>query len=128
MLQPKPPITGFAVRLTTSYVGDAAETTLVTVVHFDVSVPYAEVHAVTPTGESRLVGRSPTTIGKVDSASAEAFPNGTVRLWVSAADPHGGSGSTSFIQYFDFPNAVPAVARDAEGASRRRRTARSKNA
>jgi hypothetical protein len=111
MLQPNPPISGFAIHVTTCYVGGPDEITLITVVHDNEPVAYAEVHAVASDGTSQLIGRSPNTIGKVDSASADAFPDGTVRLWVSAALPKQ-PGATSFIQYIDFPKALPMMERD----------------
>lgn len=79
--------------------------TLVTVIHKDIPIPQAEVYKVTRNGTVTSIGKS-EGLGKDDSASAVAFYDGTVRLFVSEADP-GGSGTTSKVKYYDFPNAVP---------------------
>ena len=67
------------IRQQTCPVDDIDQTTLVSVVKIDLSC--AEVWAVTRAGEERLIGRSSGT-GKVDSASARYYPDGTVRLCV----------------------------------------------
>jgi hypothetical protein len=105
-IQPtNPPIANFAVHVTTSYIGGSDEATLVTVVHIEPAgdTSYAAVYRVTGTGDSQLIGQSPPTIGKVDSASAEMIGAGTVRLWVSAAAAPHDPGSSSSIGYMDFP-------------------------
>lgn len=79
--------------------------TLVTVVHKDIPIPQAEVYKVDRAGNVTSIGKS-EGLGKDDSASAVAFVDGTVRLFVSEADP-GQSGTTSKVHYYDFPNAVP---------------------
>ena len=101
-MQSNPPIPG--IRQTISVVDD--NVTLLTAIKTDLSA--ADVWAITRDGGARHIGRStPGVIGKVDSASARAFLNGTVRLVCSAAIP-GGSGTTSHVEFFDFPNALPA--------------------
>ena len=101
-MQPNPSIPG--IRQTISVVDD--NVTLVTVIQIDLLS--AEVHAVNRDGTSHRIGRSePGVIGKIDSASARAFRDGTVRLVCSAAVP-GGGGATSRIEFFDFPKALPA--------------------
>jgi hypothetical protein len=101
-MQPNPPIPG--IRQTITIVDD--NVTLVTAIKTDLSA--AEVWAVKRDGTSHRIGRSePGVIGKVDSASARAFRDGTVRLMCSAAFP-GGGGATSHIEFFDFLNVLPA--------------------
>src|SRR5262245_49826819 len=101
-MQPNPPIPG--VRQTITSVDD--NVTLVTAIKVDLSA--AEVWAVKRDGTSHRIGRSePGVIGKVDSASARTFRDGTVRLICSAAIP-GGGGATCHIEFFDFPNALAA--------------------
>lgn len=79
--------------------------TLLTVIHKNVPVQYAAVYKVYIDGSVTFIGRSEAN-GKDDSASAIAYENGTVRLYVSEADP-GQSGSTSKVHYYDFPGALP---------------------
>ncbi len=77
--------------------------TLLTIIHAS-SVPYAAVYLVNLDSTFAYIGRS-ESLGKDDSAQAKAYTNGTVRLYVSEADP-GQSGTTSKVHYYDFPNAV----------------------
>ena len=101
-MQPNPPIPG--IRHTIAIVND--DVTLVAAIRVDLS--FAEVWAVKRDGASQRIGRSePGAIGKIDSVSARAFRDGTVRLICSAANPNG-SGATSHLEFFDFPNALPA--------------------
>lgn len=103
---PNPPITGQTARLNTRLVGGPGEVTLVTVVHLNVKPSYAEVHAVERGGASEFIGRSGDPLGLDDSASAEYFPDGTVRLWVCKADD-GASGVTTQVRWYDFSAALP---------------------
>lgn len=101
-MQPNPPIPG--IRHTIAIIND--DVTLVATIRTDLT--FAEVWAVKRDGTSRHIGRSEAgVIGKVDSVSARAFRDGTVRLVCSAAIP-GGGGATAHIEFFDFPNALPA--------------------
>lgn len=100
-----PIIAGQAVRITTSRV-PWTDLTLVTVVRFlGVPVPTAEVFKVNRAGAAIAIGRS-NLATRDDSAAAEAYDDGTVRLWVSEMDP-GGGGATCHVEFYDFPNAVP---------------------
>lgn len=103
MNEPTPPIAGQAAHLTTSRVNDADQSTLICVVHLDVKPSYAECCAVTRAGVSRPIGRSPAGY-RIDSASAECFADGTVRLWLSCW-PEDQSGTQAAVRYIDFPNA-----------------------
>lgn len=80
--------------------------TLVTIIHGS-SVLYAATYLVNIDGTFAFIGRS-ETLGKDDSAQAVALRNGTVRLFVSEADP-GQGGATSKVHYYDFSNAVAPV-------------------
>lgn len=114
MTQTTPPITGQAVRITTSRVPWVPGFTLVTIVHFlGVPVPTAEVYAVTRTGVATSIGKSNLKT-RDDSASSEAFEDGTARLWVSEMD-EGAGGATCHVEYYDFPNAVPPMPPPASG-------------
>lgn len=89
--------------------------TLVSVVV--VSLAYAELWVVTRGGAAERIGRTPDgAIGKVDSAGATFFNDGTARLWASAADV-GGGGATSHTVWADFPDVVPPNA-TADAAAR----------
>lgn len=102
-------------------IGDAAETTLVTVLHLGVPTPYVETYLMTRAGAFQSIGRS-EPIGKDDSGAAVAYRDGTVRLVASEADPIAGSpGSSSDLTYYDFPGAAPLPA---GGASATDATAR----
>lgn len=105
MIEPNPPITGQAAKLTTTRVSDADETTLVCVVHLNAKPVFAECCAVTRDGASRRVGTSPSG-WRIDSVSAEAYDDGTVRMWLSSY-PDGASGTEAAVRWIDFPDAVP---------------------
>ena len=108
-----PIIAGQAVRITTARV-PWADLTLVTVVHFlGVAVPTAEVFKVDRAGVATSIGTSALAT-RDDSAAAEAFDDGTVRLWVSEMDATGG-GATCHVVYYDFPGKVPAKPPAASG-------------
>lgn len=94
-----------SVRLTSCRVDDPDQTTLYAFVQFGASPTYAECWAVTRAGAARFVGRTPIGWGKVDSATPEYFSDGTVRLSCSVAEP-GASGSTSYVDWVDFPGAL----------------------
>lgn len=101
-----------SVRLTSCRVDDPDQTTLYAFVQLGATPTYAECWAVTRAGLARFLGRTPPSWGKVDSATPEYFPDGTVRLSCSVAAP-GGSGSTSTIEWVDFPSQLEAL--DAHG-------------
>jgi hypothetical protein len=101
-----------SVRLTSCRVDDEVQTTLYAFVQFGANPTYAECWAVTRGGAARFIGRTPPSWGKVDSATPEYFPDGTVRLSCSVAEP-GGSGSTSTIKWEDFAGALSGL--DAHG-------------
>lgn len=107
MTTPTPPIDGQAARLTTTQVDDPDESTLVCVVHLNVKPAWAECRAVTRAGLSRFIGRSPEGMA-VDSASAEYYPDGTVRLWMSCY-PAGMGGASAAVGFVDFPSALQAL-------------------
>lgn len=97
-----------SVRLTSTRVDDPDQTTLYAFVQLGASPTYAECWAVSRAGASRFIGRTPLTWGKVDSATPEWFDDGTVRLSCSVADA-GGSGSTSHVDWEDFPGALAGL-------------------
>lgn len=104
MNEPTPPIAGQAARLTTCRVNTADEATLICVVHLNTSPAYAECSVVAKSGAARTIGRSPAG-WRIDSASAEAYADGTVRMWLSAW-PEDASGTQAAVRWVDFPNAL----------------------
>lgn len=107
-----PPITGQAAKMTTTKVDD--NTTIVCTVHLNASPVFAECCAVARDGTQRRIGKSPSGY-RIDSASAEAFSDGTVRLWLSCW-PDNQSGTEASIRYLDFPDALQPSAPAAGGA------------
>jgi hypothetical protein len=91
----------FPIRINANQYGDY---TLLTVVH-STSTPYVEIYRVHRNGTKTVIGTS-DGLSKDDSGVAIAYPDGTVRLYVSQADP-GQSGTTSKVYFKDFPSAIP---------------------
>lgn len=98
-------IDGLPTRISVSYVPNAAEHILLTVIHTGTPIPYAEVFVVGRAGAVRSIGRS-EPFGKDDSAESVAYRDGTVRLIVSEAQPYQGGG-TSRLRIYDFHKAIP---------------------
>lgn len=97
------PIDGFVVNVTAVAVNDVEESAVLCAV-VQGTVATAHCWKVTRAGAVTHLGSS-EPLGKDNSAAAIIYADGTVRVYVSEADP-GGAGSTSHIDSYDVAGAV----------------------
>jgi len=101
---------GFMIKVTSSLYGTNS---IVCGVNMSSGVAVAECYKISRDLSAPVLLGKATAGGKDDSVSAVVFNDGTLRMYVSEADPPAGAGNTVKVRVYDFPSALPVTTQTA---------------